>query len=148
MQVVHVKYAMDFTTDAILEGLYGQLAMHPEDNGPVASEGNIRLFHHPEVAAYIAMYREDGKLWAQIRIGYIYGAANVPARMRKNFARFITHPWHNPLTLPSGCQIHLDCVFVNDPNDREHRFGLDVIIDDLGFERCAELFDYLLTAAY
>ena len=109
-----------------------------------ASQPNIRLLQHTEIAAFISLYREDGKLWVQLRIGYMFGTA-VCIRQRKNFRTFMTRRSHNPLRLPSGQCINLRECFVNDHADPEHRWGFDLIVDDVGFERCAELIDYLLT---
>ncbi len=140
---------MAFTTDTILRNLYRRLADHPEDDGPAATDGNIRLAQHHEISAYISLYREEGKLWAQLRIGYIYKPypANPCAR-RKDFRKFMDQRKHNPLRLFSGQNIDLSHCFVNDAADENHRWGLDVIVDDCGFEMCAELFDYLLVTAY
>lgn len=137
----------DFTTDAILERLYGELAQHPEDDGPAPSQTNIRLLQHTEIAAFICLYREAGKLWVQMRIGYMFGTA-ASTRPRKDFRDFMMRPSHNPLRLLSGQSINLGECFVNDPAESEHRWGFDLIMDDVGFEQCAELIDYLLTTRY
>lgn len=134
-----------FTTDAIIRYLYDQLAQHPEDDGPVPCQSNIRLLHHPTVSAYIALYREDGKLWAQIRIGYMNARASAANRI--DFRGFMNRREHNPLRM-TGSRINLANCFVNAPDDPQHRWGFDVIVDEAGFEACAELFDYLLTARY
>lgn len=138
----------DFTTDAILQKLYLELATHADDTEHVAIQKEIRLLHHPEISSYISLYMDEGRLWAQIRIGYMFRAAAVPAEQRKDFTGFIMRPVHNPLTLPSGARMYLNTVFVNDPHDSQHRYGLDVVLDDIGVDRCAELFNYLLTAEY
>ena len=96
-----------FTTDTILTDLYGQLAQHPEDDGMPVSEGNIRLLNHTDIAAFITLYREDGKLWTQIRIGYMYNT--VPRGPKKNFREYMNRRKHNPLRLPSG-QVTLSIV--------------------------------------
>ena len=95
-----------FTTDTILEKLYGQLAGHPEDDGPAACQKNILLLQNTEIAAYISLYREAGKLWVQMRIGYMFGTA-VCIRRRRNFRTFMMRTSHNPLRLPSGQSISL-----------------------------------------
>ena len=135
-----------FTTDTILRDLYEQLAQHPEDDGMPVSEGNIRLLNHTDIAAFITLYREDGKLWTQICIGYMYNT--LPRGPKKNFREFMNRRKHNPLRLPSGQAIDLRHCFVNAVRDPEHRWGFDLIVDDVGFEKCAELFDYLLTTHY
>ena len=137
---------MIFTTDTILKELYAKLQNSPED-GAVAVEENIRLLQHHEVSSFISLYREEGKLWAQIRIGYIYKPL-PPARPRMDFRDFMNREKHNPLKLPSGQKIDLAGCFVTPYKDEKHRWGFDVIMDDCGFEDCAELFDYLLTAKY
>ena len=58
---------MKFTTDTILKDLYAKLKNHPED-GAKATEGNIRLLQHNDMSSFISLYREEGKLWAQIYI--------------------------------------------------------------------------------
>jgi len=136
---------MVFTTDTILRELYAQLREHSED-GAVATQENIRLWQHHEISSFISLYREEGKLWAQIRIGYIYKP--LPARPRRHFRDFMNQEKHNPLKLPSGQKIDLARCFVTPCQDENHRWGFDVIMDDCGFEDCAELFDYLLTAEY
>lgn len=136
---------MKFTTDTILKDLYAKLKNHPED-GATATEGNIRLLQHNDKSSFISLYREEGKLWAQIRIGYIYKP--YPAYPRKDLRDFMNRGEHNPLKLPSGQKIDLVGCFVNPAHDENHRWGFDVIVDDCGFEDGAELFDYLLTAAY
>lgn len=104
----------DFTTDAILERLDGELAQHPEDDGPAPSQNNIRLLQHTEIAAFICLYREAGKLSVQMRIGYMFGTA-ASTRPRRNFRNFMMRPSHNPLRLLSGQSINLGECFVNDP---------------------------------
>ncbi|KAL3156982.1 hypothetical protein ABBQ38_001236 [Trebouxia sp. C0009 RCD-2024] len=111
---------MVFTTDTILKELYAKLKNQSED-GAVAAEDNIR-------------------------IDYIYRP--LPAHLRKDFRDFMNQDKHNPLKLPSGQKIDLAGCFVNPCQDDNHRWGFHVIVDDCGFEDCAELFDYLLTAEY
>lgn len=136
---------MVFTTDTILKELYAKLKNQSED-GAVAAEDNVRLWQHNEISSFISLYREEGKLWAQIRIDYIYRP--LPAHLRKDFRDFMNQDKHNPLKLPSGQKIDLAGCFVNPCQDDNHRWGFHVIVDDCGFEDCAELFDYLLTAEY
>ncbi len=136
---------MVFTTDTILRELYAQLREHSED-GAVATQENIRLWQHHEISSFISLYREEGKLWAQIRIGYIYKP--LPAHPRKHFHDFMKQKKHNPLILSSGQKIDLAGCFVTPCQDEDHRWGFDVTVDDCGFEDCAEVFDYLLTAEY
>lgn len=136
---------MTFTTDTILQDLYAKLKDHPED-GATATEENIRLLQHNEMSSFISLYREEGKLWAQIRIGYIYKP--YPAYTRKDLLGFMNREAHNPLRLPSGQKIDLAGCFVNPVQDENYRWGFDVIVDECGFDDCAEVFDYLLTAAY
>lgn len=136
---------MIFTTDTILKELSAKLKDSPED-GAVATEGNIRLLQHNEISSFISLYREEGKLWAQIWVGYIYKP--LRAHPRKRFRDFMNQKKHNPLKLPPGQKIDLAGCFVTPCQNENHRWGFDVFIDHCGFEDCAEVFDYLLTAEY
>jgi len=101
---------MVFTTGTILKELYAKLKDSPED-GAVVAEENIRLWQHHEISSFISLYREEGKLWAQIRIGYMYKP--LPTHPRKDFRDFMKQKKHNPLKLPSGQKIDLAGCFVN-----------------------------------
>ena len=101
---------------------------------------NITLYNHRDISAYLDVYKEDGQMWLQFRIGYI--TPDKPMMFPKvDFSKFITLPHHNPLLQPSGQKVMMEQFFVNTCDDDRHRFGADFILDD--FAGVAELLDYL-----
>ena len=127
-------------TDTILGDLVSSVV---EDLDPDATAAeSVTLYRYPELTAAICIYREEGELWLQFRVGYLHNAA--PAADKKNFASFICKHQHNPFITAGGHRVTFAEFFVNDLDDERHRFGAHFILSDMGVNDTADLLDYLL----
>ena len=108
------------TTDAILLSLLQELAAQ-NDPEFVASEENLRHFGHPHISAAISVYREEGCIYAQIRVGYMYSPKGAK-KTRVNFEKFVKHKARNPYTCRSGKRFDFAESFVNKHSDDAHRW--------------------------
>ncbi len=130
---------------AILKELHADLKRLPKSKKLQGVGEHLQHCIHKDITATIRLYIEDDMLWFQFRV---HVANNEIHNV--NFKRFIEQ--RKAHILPSGKRVTLTDFFVNSPNDENHRFGADVIIDkqpgNFTFDDASDVMDYLLTYPY